>query len=223
MTTTTGRPATTPSDLGGRIPRLLLAILLPIGPAAVAGLRFVLPYDTTDSPAEMTRAVYADPGAQSLVLWFGLVAVLTLVPAIVVIGHLCLPHARRITLFAVPLCVAGYLSLAWMAAGDVLLWAGADLAIDPETVTAVYAHDHPTVGIAAGLFVAGHVLGTILLGIAMGRSRIVGWAPAALVIAAQPLHIVSVIVSNHPLDLVAWGCNAVGFAAVSVVMLRRDL
>jgi hypothetical protein len=46
------------------------------------------------------------------------------------------------------------------------------------------------------------------------------WAGVVTVIS-QPLHFVAaVVVSSHALDLAAWGLNAVGFAAVSLAILR---
>ena len=48
--------------------RWTAAILMPIGPAAVAVLRFVLPYDTNDSAAVMIAKVQADVGSQQAVM-----------------------------------------------------------------------------------------------------------------------------------------------------------
>ncbi len=68
-----------------------------------------------------------------------------------------------------------------------------------------------------------HVIGTILLGIAMWRSRAVpAWA-ALITIVSQPLHfIAAVILASHALDLVAWGLNAVGFAVAAIVIVRTS-
>ena len=45
------------------------ALILPIGPAAIALLRYFLPYDTVDDPATITSKMLAHPGRASLVLW----------------------------------------------------------------------------------------------------------------------------------------------------------
>jgi len=201
--------------------RWLVAALLPIGPAAVALLRFVLPYDTVDDAATIVRKVSADPGAQSLVLWLGLVAVLTLVPAVLAAGRLTRDGAPRLTAAALLLLVPGYLALGWITAGDALLWAGAHAGVDEPTLTLLYESAHPTLAIAEILFVFGHVVGTVLLGVAMWRSAAVPrWAAVATAVS-QPLHFVAAIVLvSHPLDLVAWGLNAAGFAAVALALLR---
>lgn len=211
--------STPPADIR-RPSRWLAALLIPVGPAAVAMLRLLLPYTTVDEPAEVVAAVMADPNAQSLVLWLALVAILTLVPGVLWVGRLTRRHAPRLTAAALLLLVPGYLALSWITAGDLLLWAGADKGVDAGTLTALYSVMHPTSAVAAGLFVLGHVIGTIILGVALWRSRrIPRWA-ALLTIVSQPLHVVAaVVLASPPLDLLAWGMNAIGFATAAVAIL----
>ena len=223
MTALEARPPATgsgPADLR-RTSRLVAALLLPLGPAAVAVLRFVLPYFTTDDPATIVRSVAAHPGQQSLVLWLAFVAVLTLVPAVLGVARLTRRRAPRLTAAAVILAVPGYLSLGWLTSSDLLVWAGVRQDVDPRALTPMLEAAHPTSNIAAAVFVLGHVLGTVLLGLAMWRSRAVPRWAVVLTIVAQPLHFVAaVIVLSPALDLGAWGMNAVGFAAAAVAALR---
>jgi uncharacterized protein DUF4386 len=215
-------------DAGGRprkdlrrASRGLAALVMPIGPAAIAALRFLLPYSTTDSSATVAAKVVADPGRQSLILWLGFIGALTLVPGVLWVGRLTRRRAPRMTAAALVLLVPGYLSLAWLAGSDVLLWIGARQGLDVPTLVRLYDATHPTSDIAAGLFVLGHVIGTVLLGVAMWRSRAVPRWAAIITMVSQPLHFVAaVIVASPSLDLVAWGMNAVGFAAASVAVLR---
>ncbi|TMQ90290.1 hypothetical protein ETD83_36085 [Actinomadura soli] len=82
----------------------------------------------------------------------------------------------------------------------------------------------PAVAVGSGLFVAGHILGVVLLGIALWRGRIIpAWAGIAL-IASQPLHaIFAAALPNAALDGLAWGLTAVGFAAAAPAVARgRD-
>jgi hypothetical protein len=201
--------------------RWLAAIVLPIGPAAVAGLRYVLPYDTVDDASTMASKAMAEPGRASLVLWFGFVAVLTLVPAAFAAGRLTRRRAPWLTAISLFLLVPGYLSLGWLAGGDQLLWAGPESGLDAGAVTRLYDTMHPTTDLAGVFFVAGHVVGTILLGIAMWRSQVVARWAAVAVIVSQPIHFfAAVIVPNHTVDLIGWGLQAVGFAAVGLAILR---
>ena len=213
-------PSAPPVDIR-RPSRWLAALVIPVGPAAVAVLRWRLPYTTVDDPREVVAAVTAHPEAHSLVLWLGLIAILTLVPGVLWVGRLTRRHAPRLTAGALLLLVPGYLSLSWITAGDLLLWAGVHQALDADALTTLYSATHPTSAVAEGLFILGHVIGTIILGVALWRSRrIPRWA-ALLTIVSQPLHVVAAVVLASPqLDLVAWGMNAIGFAAAAVAILR---
>ena len=73
--------------------------------------------------------------------------------------------------------------------------------------------------VAAIVFVAGHILGGILLGIALWRA-IPRWAALALVVS-QPLHLFfAVVVPNHWADAAAWSLTGIGFAAAAFATLR---
>lgn len=223
MTTTAAR-TTSVADTRG-ISRWAAAIVLPIGPAAVAVLRYVLPYDTVDDAKTMTAKVLAEPGRASAVLWLGFIAILTLVPAAYAAGKLARRRAPKLTLVALALLIPGYLALGWLMGADQLLWSGADTGMDAGALTRLAEATHPTGGIAGVFFVLGHVLGTILLGVALWRSQVVARWAAIAVIVSQPIHFVAaVIVPNHTLDLIGWGLQAVGFAAVgwAILKLRND-
>jgi hypothetical protein len=211
---------TEPRDLRPTV-KGLLALVVPVGPFAVALLRYVLPYDTTSTPEETVRGVIAHPGRQSLVLWLGLLAALTLVPAVIAIGRLTRRLSPRLTFAALVVLVPGYLALPWMAGIDLLLWTGARAGLGVETLTRLATTTHPTVVIAEGVFVLGHVGGTILLGIALWRTHAVPRWAALITIISQPLHFTAaVILASHPLDLLAWGLNGIGFAVAALAILR---
>jgi hypothetical protein len=219
MTTTTAR---TTSSVGTRsLSRWAIALLLPIGPAAIAVLRYVLPYGTVDDSAAITSRAMAEHGRMSLVLWLGFIAVLTLVPAAYFVARVTRPRAPRLTLVAMMLLVPGYLSLGWLTAEDQFLWSGAKAGLDAGAITRLVDSMHPSGAIAGVFFVLGHVLGTILLGTALWRSRAVARWAAVAVIVSQPIHFfAAVIVPNHTVDLVGWGLQAVGFAAVGWAILK---
>ena len=223
MTTTIDSRVTTGPDLR-HASRVLAAVLLPIGPAAVAALRFVLPYTTADSPDDVVSSMAAHQTAASAVVWLGFVACLTLVPAVMFAGRVVGRHSPRLAATATVLLVLGYISLAWLTVGDAVILYGVRHDVSPAVLADMYAGVHPAQGVAEVLFVAGHVFGTILLGIGMLRGRTVLPVFAWATIVAQPIHFVAaVILGSHALDLFGWGLNAVGFAALSVAILRlRD-
>ena len=197
----------------------LALALLPVGPAAVAVLRVLVPYDTTGSPQEQVAAVAAHPGRQSAVLWLGLVAVLTLVPGVVLAGRLTRSVAPRLTAAAMLLLVPGYLCLTWVFAGDVVVAAVVRAGIPTADAARVVAAMHPVTAVGTGVFVVGHVVGTVLLGIALLRSRMVpAWAGWAMAIS-QPLHFLAAVILLLPaLDLLAWSLTAIAMAAVALAL-----
>ncbi len=230
MTTSTsaatdGRRATTGAGTGDlrRATRYLLAALMPIGPAAVALLRYQLPYLTTNDAKEAVAAVYADPGAESLVVWLGLVAVLTLVPGVYALVRLTRRRAPRLTFAAALLLVPGYLTMGFLLASDLILWAGAHTGVPQAQVAAMYEATHPAILVSGGVFVLGHVLGNVLFGIVLWRTRQVPrWIALGLAVS-QPLHFVAAVIVGSPtLDLIAWGLTAVGMAAAALAVVRTS-
>jgi hypothetical protein len=118
--------------------------------------------------------------------------------------------------------IPGYLSLPTTTSGDVLVWSAGTAGLDQASITRVAEVTHGSTDLAAVVFVIGHVLGTILLGIAMWRSGVAGRWAAVAVAVSQPLHLISVVISSHTLDLVGWGLQAAGFAAVGWAILRMS-
>lgn len=200
-----------------------VALLMPIGPAAIALLRFVLPYYTDSTSGAMTTSVAAQPGRESAVLWLGYVATLTLVPGVLALGHLTRAAAPRLTTWALALVVPAYLSLGGLLSMDSLLWSGSAAGVNPSTTASLLDHQHPTVNIALGVFVLGHVIGTVLLGVALLRSgHVPAWAALALAVS-QPLHVVAaVIIGSNDLDLFAWSLTALGMAFAARALLQQD-
>jgi hypothetical protein len=80
----------------------------------------------------------------------------------------------------------------------------------------------PVSSLTGTLFVFGHLIGTIILGLALWRSHTVpSWA-AILLAVSQPIHLASVMLGNRPLDLIGWGGTALGFAAAGWALLRMN-
>jgi hypothetical protein len=218
MTTTLTRPATR------SVPAATWAagLLLPVGPLAIAVLRLVLPYYTRSTTAGMVAAVDEHPGRQSAVLWLAYVGVLALVPGLYVVAGVCRAGAPRLTAWAMALAVPGYLSLPMMLGSDDLLWSAHKAGLSTADSVAVVDAAHPAVGVALGVFVLGHVVGTVLLGLALLRSgRIPAWAAWAVAVS-QPIHFVATVFLGSPqVDFVGWSLTALGLAMVARVVVRE--
>lgn len=111
------------------------------------------------------------------------------------------------------------------AATDLAALAGPQAGLDNATTTRIVDQmaAHPTAGIAIGLFVIGHILGTMLLGIALWRGRMMPlWAAVALIVSQPPHFVFAVDVPNGPLDAtLGWGLTAVGLAAAGIALARQ--
>ena len=198
-----------------------VALLMPVGPMAVAVLRLILPYYNEGDSAGIVAAVEADPGRQGAVLWLTYVATLTLVPGLIAAARLCRDAAPRLTLWALALGVPGYLSLGMFVGSDHLLWSASEAGLSTSEAIALVDAGHPSIGVAIGVFVLGHVIGTVLLGLALLRSRrIPAWAGWAIAVS-QPLHFVATVILGSPqVDFLAWSLTAVGMALVSREVLK---
>lgn len=198
-----------------------VALLLPVGPAAIAVLRLILPYYTESDSAGMVAAVDADPGRQSAVLWLTYVGILTLVPGLFAAAQVCRDTAPRLTTWALVLAVPGYLSLGMFVGSDHLLWSVSDAGLPAADAVAVIDAAHPSIDVAIGVFVLGHVIGTVLLGLALLRSgRISAWAAWAIAVS-QPLHFVATAILGSPqVDFVAWSLTTLGMAFVARAVLK---
>lgn len=204
--------------------RWTAALMLPIGPLAVALLRYFLPYNTTDDVPTIVNKIVGNLDRTSLVLWLSYLAFVTLVPGAYFVSRLTRRGAPWLTGIALFVLIPGYLSLPWTTSSDAFTWSAGTAGLDPGTIAKAVDASHGSTNLAGIVFVIGHVLGTILLGIAMLRSH-VGPRWAALAVAvSQPIHFVAaVIISSHTLDGIGWGLQAAGFAAVGWAILRmRD-
>ena len=203
--------------------RILAALVLPIGPLAVGVLRYILPYFSASNPRETAADVLASEGQQSAVLWLGLIATFTLLPGVLAVGRLTRRGAPRLTAAAMLMVVPGYLGLTYLIASDMVLWTGARAGLDASTLAQLAGTVHPTSNIGIGVFVLGHVIGTVLLGLALLRSRTVpAWA-AIVTVVAQPLHFVALVILGIPaLDFAAWTANGVAFGVASIAILRMS-
>jgi hypothetical protein len=199
-----------------------IAALLPLGPAAIAVLRLVLPYYTADDTAATLAAVEAHPGRQSAVIWLAYVGILALVPGLFAAAKVCRNAAPRMTTWALALSVPGYLSLSMFVGYDQLLWSVAETDLSPRDAVAVLDAAHPAADVSIGVFVLGHVIGTVLLGLAMLRSgRVPAWSGWAIAVS-QPLHFVATVILGSPeVDFVAWALTAVGMAMVARALLKE--
>jgi hypothetical protein len=201
----------------------LLAIGAPIAAIYLAVMRYLLPFNTLDDARTAFDKLVAAPTFDAAQLWGG-----PLVAPFVLAGVLAVLWVSRrrspvLTTVAGVLCVLGYAALvSGGSPATVIVSEVAAGRVDPEVgyrlSAATNALAQPTA--AVSIFVIGHLLGTVLLGIALWRSRRVPrWIALALTVS-QPVHLLAAMTGNHPLDLIAWGVTAFGFGTAGLAALR---
>ena len=206
--------------------RILAAIVIPLGPLAVTFARWVMPY-WTDQTQEAAIPVMAENlGDMAALNWLALFGY-----PFMLLGALALGFAlrRRVPLLATigsGVLFTSYALGAMVGASDVvaeaMLRAGYDHGTTADVTTVLM--DHPTGLVGLLAFVFGHLLGMILLGIAVARSGLVHWWVGVLIVVAQPVHVISaVVVPNRALDIIGgWGATTLGFAIVALAVLRMS-
>ena len=114
MATSTAAPARRTRSIPRPGPALTaLAILMPIGPLAIAVVRGILPYNTTDSNTTVAAKVAAHQGTEIIVIWLTLVALLTLIPGVIALGMLARRHAPKLGTAGLVLAYAAFACLFW--------------------------------------------------------------------------------------------------------------
>jgi hypothetical protein len=215
-------------DTGPRtVWRTLLAVAaVPLG-FYVAVFRYLLPYDMSDSPREIFGKLVASPAFVNRSMWVGSVVALTGFAGILAVAWLTRRRTPMLTTVAMFLAVPGYIALfAGGAYGDGLPYVTATVpGIDHETAFQLGSGMEASAqaGALGWIFVAGHLLGTVLLGIALWRSRLAPtWLAIGLAVS-QPIHLTSVMTGIRWIDLIGWGLTGVGFSWAAWRLLRmRD-
>ena len=72
------------------------------------------------------------------------------------------------------------------------------------------------------IFIAGNLLGTLLFGIGLLRSRTVPIWAAILIMLWPPLHVIGLIIGGELLEVIGAVLQAIGFAGVAATVLRRS-
>ena len=195
------------------------AAALVIGPLGlVLGSLFAVTGDDDSVSVALTK-IAAHPSGQRAVIICDLLAAF-MIPAMLYLMRLAGPRAPRLTLAGGAVAFAAWLaSLVSLGASDLLYDHAAQLPDRASAVSLVHAvTSDAAFVIPEALFLAGHVFGLLLLGIALWRSRAVPRWAAALVGLAS---VVQFLVHDQSvLSACAFGLLLIGMAACAVTLLR---
>ncbi|MPZ94761.1 MAG: hypothetical protein GEU96_07540 [Propionibacteriales bacterium] len=160
------------------------------------------------------------------IAWIAMIFTPPLLFSMLVLGYVARRGAPVLATVGAAMSFVAYAN--WGAAGNVdyltyiMGREGYSVAEITSLVDATY--DHPVAMISSIGWVIGHILGMILLGIALARSGVVARWVGVVLAVSQPVHLVAaVIVPSRPLDVLGgWGLTTLGFVMVSVAIWRMS-
>ena len=203
-----------------RVRRIVAAVILLVPATTIAvGRLFVTDDSDTRKALDL---IAADPGRQFTFALLGFFAMLTVVPAFLAAARLAKRRRPVLTMIALGVNLIAYLGGWALAAIDNMYLAGAMLPVAQRDGAAALIDamwSDGLAGISTLLMVIGHVLGAILMGLALrGSIPAVGWVAMIL---SQPGHVFAFVVLPSPvMDALAWGLMALAFAICAVTVLR---
>ncbi|MBA3382416.1 MAG: hypothetical protein H0T97_11245 [Actinobacteria bacterium] len=150
-------------------------------------------------------------------------AVVLLIPASLGILRVLRERTPRLALVGVPMFLVGWLFVLGPIMLDRVELQLALSGMPGDEAVALVERFEGDAGISVifGVFIVGHTIGAILVGVALARARFVPiWAAACIVVAAVLHPIARVALGSKWLDVVAFALLAVGLAVTGSRVLR---
>ena len=168
----------------------------------------------------------ANPDRQFTFALLGFISLRHVIPAFLAAARLCRRRRPVLTTVALAVNLVGFIGAFALFAIDNLYLIGASLPAEQRDVAAIVIDEMWSTGIpgfSTNLFVLGHILGTILMGLALrGSIPTVGWLAMLL---TTPVHFLAFVVLQMPaLDMAAWLLMTLAFVycAVKIVKTPND-
>ena len=199
--------------------RYLAVVPLLAGPLLIGALRAIVPLGKTTE--ETVAAVRSHPDAQQAVVLLGVIGGIAMILAVLSVTRLVSRRAPVLGAVGGVVALVGWAMVPMLNASDALLGevAKQNIATDSALYDAYFSN--PGVNLMFSIFITGHIVGMLILGVAMFRARITpAWAGLA-VVAGTILHPLAFVgLGNHFLDGVSYVIVAAGFAAAAAAIWR---
>lgn len=212
-------------ELGGQFKRVASVFCLVAAPAVIVATFVVAPFGNDETGKEIVSAVAANQWAYTIVPVALTIGILLLIPAVMTAIGLAARRAPYLAYIGGGMAIAGYVALPSTFAGPQAALALSAAGVSPDQAAAVIdklLSGSVVLNLLSVVFVAGHILGTTVLGVALIRARVVAIWAGALFVVSQPIHLVAHIVESKPLDLVAFSLLALGLWAVAARVWRTS-
>ena len=206
------------------IARTIAGASLIAAPLALMVAMAIAPWFVADT-GELLGSLAANQSALLAADVLVVVAVVLLIPASLGILRALRYRAPRLAPVAVGMFLVGWL----FVLGPVMLdrvelqLATSGMSRDEAVALVERLEGDAGISLIFGVFIIGHTLGAILLGVALARARFVPLWAAASIVAAAVLHpIARVGLGSKWLDVVAFALLALGLAVAGVRVLRMS-
>ena len=206
------------------LPRKIAGASLIVAPLALVAAMAIAPWFVADTP-ELLAALAANQSALLAADLLVVAAVVLLVPASLGILRALRDRAPRLAPVAVGMFLVGWLFVLGPVMLDRVELQLAKSAMPRDDAVALVQRLEADAGISVifGVFIIGHTLGAILLGVALARTRFVPiWAAASIVVAAVLHPIARVGLGSKWVDVVAFALLALGLGVTGLRVLRMS-
>lgn len=225
MTTTPSRAPTSAAEPGAPAGtgRILLGVTTALGPFLLALGVGILPYKTGGSEEEIVRDIAADRTLTEVSLWVWLFGAITVVIGTLAVGLLAMRYAPKLGLWGLVLLGTGLLAIASAPELDAVTLGGLEegVGLDALAKAGEGTYGLAVVAVPTFYFVVAHVLGAILLGVALLRGRVIAPWAAWLLILSMPLNVVGYAGGIMPLTVLSFVMMGVAFALAGLVVVRH--
>jgi hypothetical protein len=175
-----------------------------------------------ETGADSLALASANPDLVRLLIVAGMLGCLLIIPA--VMTALGLARRSRLAFVGGSLMIAGYVCYFGVLLSNMIIIAMAERGgpmTDYAAVIDASQSDPWTVWVFP-IFIVGNLLGTVLFAIGLLRSRTVPVWAATLIMLWPPLHVIGLIIGGEVPEVMGAVLQAIGFAGVAVVVLRRS-
>ncbi len=201
--------------------RIVTALSIVLAPLAVGIVRATVPLASSPDGKAAIAAAAANLDMVRVELAAGVVASLFLPFAIVGLTRLVWRRAPVLALLGGVLALVGWAMVPALVTNDAVAYEMARLGSNSTQFAALWEqlNGNFAVGMLVSVFVIGHELGTLLLGIGLARARVVPLWAAALVVIGIILHPVSIGIGSRPVDILAYALVTAGCVAAARAVL----
>jgi hypothetical protein len=193
-------------------------ICLAVGSAGQLVQSVITPVHEADSAKQNVARAIAHPAAMQAAAWLDLTTLFFL-PALVVVAYLAGARTTRLGWIGAVLAIGATVpGIAYVLAPDVLYAVSAHGAVTGAAIQAY--NDAGVVGVATIVFLVGHVLGLVLLAVALWRAGTVPkWA--AISLGLYPVLEIAGGTGFRPAGVLAYLLLTAAFCASAVTLTRR--